>query len=58
MCHVLFFLDLTDARFGQETATIVNNGGRQLCAVLRYSISGGQAGLEAIASRFFVSFII
>ncbi|XP_076663872.1 large proline-rich protein BAG6 isoform X3 [Andrena cerasifolii] len=51
--QILFNADVTDARFGQETATIVNNGGRQLCAVLRYSISGGQAGLEAIASRFF-----
>lgn len=27
----------------------------QICTVLRYSLRGGQAGLEAIATRFMVS---
>lgn len=31
--------------------------GRQLCAVLRYSIRGGQAGLEVLASRFVVCYV-
>ncbi|KAK9300653.1 hypothetical protein QLX08_006697 [Tetragonisca angustula] len=48
----LFNNDIDDARFGQEIFNTVNNMGRQLCAVLRYSIRGGQAGLEVIASRF------
>ncbi|XP_017752473.1 PREDICTED: large proline-rich protein BAG6-like isoform X2 [Eufriesea mexicana] len=48
----LFNNDIDDARFGQAIFNIVNNMGRQLCAVLRYSIRGGQAGLEVIASRF------
>ncbi|XP_029055080.2 large proline-rich protein BAG6 isoform X1 [Osmia bicornis bicornis] len=48
----LFNNDIDDARFGQEIFNIVNNLGRQLCAVLRYSIRGGQSGLEVIVSRF------
>ncbi|XP_006565471.2 large proline-rich protein BAG6 isoform X6 [Apis mellifera] len=48
----VFNNDIDDARFGQEIFNIVNNMGRQLCAVLRYSIRGGQAGLEVLASRF------
>ncbi|XP_076230887.1 uncharacterized protein LOC143177027 isoform X3 [Calliopsis andreniformis] len=49
--QLLFDSEVTDARFGQETINIVNNAGRQLCAVLRYSIRGGQAGLEAFVTR-------
>ncbi|XP_033351207.1 large proline-rich protein BAG6 isoform X8 [Bombus vosnesenskii] len=48
----LFNNDIDDTRFGQEIFNIVNNMGKQLCAVLRYSIRGGQGGLEVIASRF------
>ncbi|XP_033315242.1 large proline-rich protein BAG6 isoform X1 [Bombus bifarius] len=48
----LFNNDIDDTRFGQEIFNIVNNMGKHLCAVLRYSIRGGQGGLEVIASRF------
>lgn len=54
----MFFLDIDDTRFGQEIFNIVNNMGKQLCAVLRYSIRGGQGGLEVIASRFVVCYIL
>lgn len=53
----MFFLDIDDTRFGQEIFNIVNNMGKQLCAVLRYSIRGGQGGLEVIASRFVVCYM-
>ena len=53
----ILVLDIDDARFGQEIFNIVNNMGRQLCAVLRYSIRGGQAGLEVLASRFVVCYV-
>lgn len=55
MLDVRILPGVDDARFGQETLNIINNLGKQLCAVLRYSVRGGQAGLEAIASRFVVS---
>ncbi|XP_017893055.1 large proline-rich protein BAG6 isoform X2 [Ceratina calcarata] len=50
--HHLFNNEIDDANFGQEVFIIVNNMGRELCAVLRYSIRGGQEGLELMASRF------
>ncbi|KAK2583506.1 hypothetical protein KPH14_009466 [Odynerus spinipes] len=49
--------DIDNRRFAQEILTIVSNFGRQLCAVLRYSLGGGQAGLEAVATRFMSSML-
>lgn len=50
--HELSFVpEIDDGRFGQEILSVVNNMGRQLCAVIRYSIRGGQAGLEVVVSR-------
>ncbi|KAG7203619.1 hypothetical protein KM043_013656 [Ampulex compressa] len=48
---ILYNEDIAAATFGQEILDILNSLGGQLCAVLRYSIRGGQTGLEAIASR-------
>lgn len=50
------FTEVDDARFGEETLNILINMCKQFCTVLRYSLRGGQAGLEAIATRFVVSF--
>lgn len=48
------FTEIDDARFGQDTLNILINMCSQICTVLRYSLRGGQAGLEAIATRFVV----
>ncbi|XP_070163006.1 large proline-rich protein BAG6 [Polyergus mexicanus] len=48
----LFDNEVDDARFGQEILNILINLCNQFCTVLRYSLRGGQAGLEAIATRF------
>ncbi|XP_015436715.1 PREDICTED: large proline-rich protein BAG6 [Dufourea novaeangliae] len=50
--QLLFNSDISDSTFGQEIFTTLCHLERQLCAVLRYSIRGGQAGLEAIVTRF------
>lgn len=50
------FTEVDDARFGQEILNILINLCNQFCTVLRYSLRGGQAGLEAIATRFVVRF--
>ncbi|XP_043258007.1 large proline-rich protein BAG6 isoform X1 [Colletes gigas] len=50
--RLLFNNDVSDDRFGQEAYIILHNLGRQLWAVLRYSIRNGQTGLETIISRF------
>lgn len=42
-------------RFGQVILSTLINMCSQVCTVLRYSLRGGQAGLEAIATRFMVS---
>jgi len=49
------FTDIDDATFGQEILNILIELCKQICMVLGYSLRGGQAGLEAIASRFVVS---
>ncbi|XP_032668447.1 large proline-rich protein bag6 isoform X2 [Odontomachus brunneus] len=50
--RILFDTAYDDRWFAQDTLDIVKNLGKQFCAVLRYSLQGGQAGLEAIMSRF------
>ncbi|XP_066598979.1 large proline-rich protein bag6-A isoform X2 [Prorops nasuta] len=52
MIQVLFDNNTNDARFGQKIMAIANNLGSEICAVLRHSLRGGQAGLEALVSRF------
>lgn len=49
---ILFDNDIDDARFAQEVPNILINMCKQFCTVLRYSLRGGQAGIEAIATRF------
>nr|XP_050860700.1 large proline-rich protein BAG6 isoform X2 [Vespula vulgaris] len=49
MLRLILDVGIDDRRFGEEILTIINNLGRQLCTVLRYSLRGGQAGLEAVA---------
>lgn len=49
------FTGVDDARFGQDILNILVNMCSQICTVLRYSLRGGQTGLEAIATRFTVS---
>ncbi|XP_011328969.1 large proline-rich protein bag6 isoform X2 [Ooceraea biroi] len=50
--RILFDNSVDDARFGQEILNILIELCNQICMVLRYSLRGGQAGLEAIALRF------
>ncbi|XP_025989781.2 large proline-rich protein BAG6 isoform X2 [Solenopsis invicta] len=50
--RILFDTGVDDARFGQDILNILINMCSQICTVLRYSLRGGQAGLEAIATRF------
>ncbi|XP_014475998.1 PREDICTED: large proline-rich protein bag6-B isoform X2 [Dinoponera quadriceps] len=49
--RILFDTTYDDGWFAQDALDIVKNLAKQLCAVLRYSIQGGQAGLEAIVTR-------
>lgn len=47
--------DISSRRYGLEVLTIMSNLGRQICAVLRYSLRRRQASLEAIANHFVLS---
>ncbi|XP_029165943.1 large proline-rich protein bag6-B [Nylanderia fulva] len=50
--RILFDNDVDDARFGQDILNILITLCNQFYTVLRYSLRGGQVGLEAIATRF------
>lgn len=50
--------EVDDARFGQDILNILINLCNQFYTVLRYSLRGGQVGLEAISTRFVVSFAL
>ncbi|XP_014602173.1 PREDICTED: large proline-rich protein BAG6 isoform X1 [Polistes canadensis] len=52
MLRLLFDPNIDDSRFGYEILIIVKTMGSLLCTVLRYSLRGGQAGLESVVGRF------